>query len=447
MLIRRFAVHVFVAVAACSFVVAAAPAWSEDADTAELLNEIRALRRENAENQERLRVLEQRLEEQERTERSVTPKETPAAPVAQEEVRSAIDRYFGEDRFVLTGYGFARHNWNDNENENSFSAGFNPIFLYRLNDRVLFEGELELELEDGETEVDLEYAQIDLVLHDYVTLVAGKYLLPFGQFIERLHPAWINKLVTAPLPFDHHDGVLPFTDVGVQLRGGVPLGYGDGARVAYTVYASNGPRYQSGEVGAAFANNHEDLNRGKAVGARVELFPLALDWNAGWLQVGASTYDGEWDSQGNRWFTSWGLDTFYRYRDLELRGEYVSTRRELAGPGRDRRDGWYAQGSYRLASVAPAPLNKLELILRYAERDQTEPPEEDGEVLPLHGAVAQANEAGEEHAELVAHPRQISVGLAYWITPSLVAKLEYDRDIPDQAENNHQIWTELAFGF
>jgi hypothetical protein len=398
----------------------------------ELLQEIEQLHQQNLQNEERIKQLEQKVNQLQASQEEQTKQvEAKVEEASGSIVSRAVDRYFGQDRFVLTGYGFARYNWNDNENSNSFLAGFNPIFLYRLNDEILFEGEVEFGLEsNGDTHVHLEYAQIDYLLNDYATLVAGEYLLPFGEFIERLHPAWINRLVTHPLPFREGDegGLLPFSDVGLQVRGGVPLGYGIGTHLGYTVYLANGPRYESDDPGALFVNNQVDSNRNKAVGARLDVYPLPLDWKVGWLQLGGSTYDGKWDSEGTQWFTSWGLDWFYWYKEFQLRGEYVSTRRALEGPTNDTRNGWYIQGSYQLASLAPAPLDRLELVTRYSRQDQRFVPEDgDEEFLP--------------------HPRQVSIGLNYWITPSFAAKLEYDRDIPNGAENNNEIWTELALGF
>ncbi|HEX9729666.1 MAG TPA: hypothetical protein VGA37_14275 [Gemmatimonadales bacterium] len=90
-------------------------------------------------------------------------------------------------------------------------------------DRILFEAEFEFELTEGVTETGLEYAQLDFLLTDHLTLVGGKFLVPFGVFGERLHPIWINKFPTAPPIYGHHvaafgaDPVLPIlSDVGVM---------------------------------------------------------------------------------------------------------------------------------------------------------------------------------------------------------------------------------------
>jgi hypothetical protein len=403
-----------------------------------LEREIRELRQQNERNQQQIKELERtvgELKSQPAQPAAATPAgAAPAEAQAKSEdlrpdlVRRALDRYLGEHRFMIAGYGFAQYHWDDNANHNTFSGGFNPIFLFRLNDRLLFSAELEVKLpEDAETEVNLEFAQADYLVNDYLTVAAGKFLLPFGDFIEHLHPPWINKLVTPPLPFREGDegGILPFTELGVQARGGVPLGYADDADFDYTVYAGNGPRYDGdGTVGDPFVTNNDDINRTKGFGARIGVRPLPPEWNAGRFRLGASTYDGSWDSSGGQWLTTWGLDSVYQYRGAELRGEYLSTHRQLAGKSADDREGWYIQGSYALAEVVPDPWSRFEFVARYTGQNQRQAPE--GQ-LP--------------------HPRQVSLGLDYWITPSVVWKLEYDRDIPRDASDNNEIFSELAVGF
>jgi hypothetical protein len=399
---------------------------------ADVESEIQALREQNERNQQHIKDLEATVG-QLKTQQAEQPKaeQAGAGEPRPDLLRRALDTYYGEHRFLITGYGFAQYHWDDNANSNSFAGGFNPIFLFRLNDRLLFSGELEVKLpEDAETEVNLEFAEADYLVNDYLTIAAGKFLLPFGEFIERLHPPWINKLVTHPLMFREGDegGIMPFTNLGVQLRGAVGLGYGLGADIDYTAYIGNGPRFDTGDgegaVGDPLTFNNNDVNRTKGFGARVGFRPLPFEWNAGRWRIGASTYDGKWDAKGDLWFTAWGLDSVYQYGDAELRGEYISTRRDLPGSLRDEREGYYIQTSYMLSQVAPSPFDRLELVARYSGQNQRQAP---GGAAP--------------------HPRQVSLGLDYWIAPSVVWKLEYDRDIPRDAPNNHEILSELAVGF
>lgn len=425
----RLGVVVITAGLLCGPVCGSAPAAAASdvpASLKEVRQELQRLREQRAQDRKKIEALEQKVES---LEKSAAENEA-----TQKEVKASVDRTLpelralrpGTDRFILTGYGSAAYHWNGRGDTNSFVAGMNPILLYRPTDRVLFEAELEVKLpDDAETEVNLEYAQADITLTDYATLVAGKTLLPFGDFIEHVHPAWINKLVSHPLMFREGDegGILPFSDLGVQLRGAVPLPYGLGTNVDYTVYVANGPAFTSDEVGAGFDANNVDMNRGKAFGARVGLQPFPIEKNWGRLHVGASTYNGTWDSSSH-WLTSWGLDAVYQKGPAELRGEYISVRRDMpTGIRTDKRDGWYLQGAYKLSSVGVPYLDRTELVARYASQNQ-------------HAAE-----------DIPAHPRQVSAGVDYWLTPSIVAKLEYDRDLPREVPDNNEIQAQLAVGF
>lgn len=403
-------------------------------EVGQLREEMRRLREENERNRQRMEELERKLEQiQVKDEQRQNELEAKMAKEVEKQAATAprryLERYFGDNRFVLTGWGAGSYEWERRDNSNTFTATFAPIFLYRMADWVLFEAEPEFELEDdGDTEVNLEYAQADIFLNDYVTAVGGKFLLPFGEFIEQLHPAWINKLVSAPLPFREPEegGLLPYSNVGFQLRGGARLFEWEGLNVAYTAYIANGPRFDSDEVGALLNPNNVDNNRGKGYGARLALYPLPLDNPIGRVMLGASTFDGKWDEGGKFWFTSWGIDLAYQVAELEVRAEYVRTRREMpADVGDDDRDGWYVQAAYKLSRIGVPYLDRLELVGRYAGVNQRAVTDE----------------------ELLPHPRQVAIGVDYWLTPSVAWKLEYDRDLPEGAPDDDAVRTQIAVGF
>lgn len=431
---RSGAVVVLMVLQACWLLRGSTVAAEPASEVRQLREEIRRLQEENDRNRRRTEELERKVQELEAKEEQ-RPKELEGRVAKEVEKQAAaaprryLERYWGENRFVLTGWGAGSYEWRRNENRNTFRATVAPILLYRVTDRVLFEVEPEFELaDDGETEVNLEYAQADIFLNDYVTFVGGKWLLPFGDFIQQLHPAWINKLVTFPLPFRENEegGLLPFADVGAQLRGGTRLFGREGTNLDYTLFVSNGPRFESADVGARFEANNVDPNRGKGFGARLALLHTPATGRFGNLKVGASTYDGKWDEDNELWFTSWGIDAAYRLDELELRGEYLQTRREMpTGIARDRREGWYVQGAYKLSRLRVPHLSRLELVARYSGLNQRAVTDE----------------------ELLPHPRQVALGLDYWLTPSVVGKLEYDRELPRDAPNDHAIRAQIGVGF
>ncbi len=111
--------------------------------------------------------------------------------------------------FVIAGYGSTTYEGvTQGVYRNDFSASVSPVLLYSKGTDILFEAELEFGLTGDATSTTLEYAQIDYLGFENVQFIAGKFLLPFGVFGERIHPTWINKLPTMPIVFGHaHGGV------------------------------------------------------------------------------------------------------------------------------------------------------------------------------------------------------------------------------------------------
>src|SRR5256714_155255 len=107
--------------------------------------------------------------------------------------RMAKDSFPGTTKMLLAGYGSATFSStttgygpsqppaetparDDRPGHNFFTATFNPIFLWKASDRLLFEGEVEVELEGSEASFALEMAHLSYVANDYLTLSACKFL-------------------------------------------------------------------------------------------------------------------------------------------------------------------------------------------------------------------------------------------------------------------------------
>src|SRR5262249_18637624 len=150
----------------------AAPASSNDTEA--LKNQIQALEKKStaqqSENDQTVDDLEKQLREVKQVAKESFPGST----------KMLIGGY-GSATFTSTtpGYGPATPLPPDSrEARNFFTATFNPIFLWKMSDRLFFEGELELELENTDTSLSLEMAQISYLLNDYMTIGAGKFLNP-----------------------------------------------------------------------------------------------------------------------------------------------------------------------------------------------------------------------------------------------------------------------------
>src|SRR5680860_1614525 len=211
----------------------------------------------------------------------------------QQAAQNDIQLKPGKSRFMMRGYyhsGFEGIK-TDDEMEFNFAGGtIAPILMFKQSDRLFFEAEFEGAFEDGGFEWDVEYADMSYVLNKYVTIRAGKFLLPFGSFVEKLHPAWINRLATKPLGFGH-DGIAPSSDVGVELRGAFQMG---ALKFNYQAYMINGPQLKDGseepeEAGMLKFGYRDDNNNDKAIGGRIGIFPFSNSM----LELGFSGLTGK----------------------------------------------------------------------------------------------------------------------------------------------------------
>ena len=206
---------------------------------------------------------------------------TAESPSATEELRQEVDTlktqvketFPGSTRFLLAGYGSAGFNAVSGEDP-SFDASFNALFLFKMTDRLFFEGEMELEFEDEETTINLEVAQASYLLNDYMTIGAGRFLNPMNFFVERQHMNWVNKLPDKPLAV--YDGLLPESEMGGQLRGVIPIGP---TKLEYAAFVANAPGLITesedfSEIGMLDFDNDANFGGHVAVGGHVGFIPI-----------------------------------------------------------------------------------------------------------------------------------------------------------------------------
>ncbi len=324
----------------------------------------------------------------------------------------------GKSRYLLRGYAHSGLELTDEEF--TFVGGsFNPLLIFRQSDRLLFEGELELELEGNELHLGLEYANMSYLLTKSLTFRAGKILIPFGTFIPNLHPAWINKFPTRPLGAGH-DGLLPGADIGLELRGAAYLGP---VKTNYSVYAINGPQLNDGsmepeEGGILHYEIVPDNNKNKAVGGRVGFFPMS---NSA-LEIGLSALYGKVGDKDSKYedvaALLYALDLSY-VRNLpgissvlDIKAQYSVTDVEEAEfpepdePGEfhtfdNKSTTWFAQLSLRPAFVENKFIQNLEIAGRYSSLRTPE------------GAPWEVDQ------------KQWEVGLNYWLDWRTLFKFSY----------------------
>ncbi|MEX0600585.1 MAG: hypothetical protein WD205_08080, partial [Rhodothermales bacterium] len=253
-----------------------------------------------------------------------------AAAQSGSDTETDAGRFFPRQGFMLSGYGGAGYDvlLADGSRPNDFSAVFAPIMLFQISDRFLFEGELEFEIEEGATETGLEYAQIDMAATNNLTLIAGKFLLPFNVFSERLHPTWINRLVSSPALYGGHGALTPtdplvpmLSDVGIQLRGAFAVGRF--STITAEAFVTQGPMpaadehaeepdeagdgHQEAPAGGtvapddlAFGSDFTDNNEDKMIGGRIG-FGVAPH-----VEFNISGMTGAFDAAGDLRFSALG---------------------------------------------------------------------------------------------------------------------------------------------
>ena len=327
--------------------------------------------------------------------------------------QKARETFPGTTKFLLAGYGAAGFTA-QRGHDSFFTASFNPIFLWKLSDRLLFEGEIELELEGSQTSVKLEMAQASYILNDYMTIGFGKFLNPTNYFVERQHMAWVNKLPDKPLAV--YDGLTPESLLGAQIRGAIPIG---STVVEYALFGANAPSLvTSGDretLGTLQYDNFNNTDGHIAFGGHVGFIPIPQ------VEIG---YGIEHSTVGPR---GSGVNANLQSVDLNVVddsellkgllnfraqwvwsdvGSYTYDADGSQGSGplsfKNSRNGGYVQLSYR-----PSRLDNfckdLEPVVRFDLQNQRGTP------------------GGYEE-------RRWTVGLDYWLTPSTVFKVAYEWD-------------------
>jgi len=371
--------------------------------------------------------------------RSVVDAHKQVAPEAAPEVTIPAmqpEGLLGTTRFLLAGWADGMFEAR-NGNVSTFSASFDPIFLWELTPKILFDSRLEIDPSGGGTNVNLVNAQISYLLNDYIALGVGEFFSPSNVFVERFEPQWINKLPDRPLAIYH--GVLPNISVGAQVRGGFPIGP---TRANYAFYVSNGPvlnTFDASTAGTLDFNSYTDNNDNKAGGGRVGFLPIpGIEVGYG-FETSKPGFQGTSFSRVQALVQSVDLEVT-RNSDLlkgriNLFAQYAWSHVDHAVYDPDgslgfgplpltaKQDGGYAELAYRPTKVDSDFLRNLEMIFRWdhLSRDPSGfgDPEE----------------------------TRWTLGLNYWLSPSTVLKAAYEWDQPNGEPNRNALLIQTAMGF
>ena len=342
---------------------------------------------------------------------------------ATEELRQEVETlktqvketFPGTTKFLLAGYGTAGFTARSGEDP-FFDAAFNALFLWKLTDRLFFEGEMELEFEDEATTINLEVAQASYLLNDYMTIGVGRFLNPTNFFVERQHMNWVNKLPDKPLAV--YDGLMPESELGGQLRGVIPIGP---TKLEYAAFVANAPGLITesddfSEIGMLDFDNDANFGGHVAVGGRVGFIPIPqLEVGYGIQRSKVGPRDRAVENILQSVDFNFVTDSAFLKGLINARaqwvwshvGDFVYDPNGEQGFGplefNNNRNGGYAQLSYRPTHIDNDYIKNFEGVFRYDRFNQ------------LHTPVG-------------FDEQRWTIGLNYWVTPSAVLKLAYEFD-------------------
>lgn len=352
----------------------------------------------------------------------------------------AVAQVARTSKFVIVGYTSIGAKFNKEEGASFNNLVFNPILLWKPHKDILIEAELETEIEGTETKIDMGYANASFFLNKYLTVRAGKFISPFGIFQDRLHPSWINKLPTVPIGTGEDElGVGPTSEIGVDFRGGLPLG---SSKMNYSVFLANGAQLITDQAdpskqGTLTYGNAEAINKKLTVGGRLGLLPLS---NSS-LEVGVSYRNGNVGDKNSVYKSvasqMYALDLTYVKQLDFIKGlfdvkaqwnkvnvdnaEYIDPNDPTGNTTytfENKRSSIFTQAAYRPTMLQSKFFKKTELVFRYAK------------FTPPTGA---------KDLEEV---KQYTYGINYWFTWRTVLKAAYQSQ-----KDNNTFFVQVSVGF
>ena len=354
----------------------------------------------------------------------------------QNKIKSAVA---SDSKFLLSGYTSVTARFS--KEQSSFSnIGLVPILLWKPHKDILVEAELEIGIEGAETMVELGYADVSFFLNKYLTVRAGKFISPFGIFQDRLHPSWINKLPTFPVGTGEDElGVGPTSEVGIDFRGGIPLG---SSKMNYSIFFANGAQLitdptDPSKQGTLSYGNAEAISKKLTVGGRIGFLPFsnsslelgfsyrngnAGDKNSDYKTVNAQLYALDLTYVKQLDFIKGLFDVKAQWNKANVdKAEYIDTE-DSSGTTLytfdNKRSSYFAQAAYRPSMSQSKFLKKTELVFRYAGYN---PPDGAKDLIKI---------------------KQYTYGVNYWFNWRTAIKAAYQSQ-----KDNNVFFLQVAVGF
>lgn len=243
------------------------------------------------------------------------------------------------------------------------------------------------------TEVELDYAFADWQVSDALHLRAGKIKSPFGLSSEVFDVGTLRPFVALPQAFYGPAGLIAEGYVGVGLAGRRPLG--ERWEISYDAYFGGVRKLGSAFEAPGGDDEDEHLEEEGEVLTNVIGGRLVLETPVAGLSVGLSALTGQHREDGQTFRDNqWGAQLQYLQGPWSLRAEWA----RHAEPERHA-DAGYVELARRLGS-------HVQVAGQYGRRDVDIP------------------EASASTRTLLEH-EEWALGLNWWFTSSLVAKLSY----------------------
>lgn len=299
---------------------------------------------------------------------------------------------------VLGGYIYTEY-FSSKSSVDTFDVHYLNINIAgRIHERVTYRAEFELEHGGGAGDPPfVEQAYMDVWLNRNTGLRIGAMITPFNRF-DDFHGPIANYLVTRP-QMSREIGVSAWKEVGINLHGNFAAG--ESLYFNYDLYLinglGNGSRLRK-------SRQYKDNNNAKSFGLR-----LSAVFNDA-VEAGVSYYTGAWDDEGEHNLSMYGAHLLARFGNFNFMAEYSQAQSEnpsliqlgMSGELDDgKADGYFVQASYLLGG-------KFRPTVRYGTLDYLD-----------HGEYLGRSPRNVD-------TRVLAFGLNYYLTPSVVFKVEYD---------------------
>jgi hypothetical protein len=339
---------------------------------------------------------------------------------------------------IYTNFAFG-YNQPESQPGGFFFGEFAPHLRLLLNDWILMVGEIDV-FSSGV--VDVADAEVNFLVNDWLTVVAGRFPAPIGFWNERLNSPWINRLPDPPLMFRQ---VSPaFSLIGLAARGAFYLGPTP-IKLEYNAWISNGlnvtpatpPTPSPNELASlpGMENTYGFVTNERAFGGRIGLWIPEIGLNGGISALGNGDYVAGFEDA----IKLWEIDLGFHKGNWDARFEYAQLYQHALSfqDTNIRREGLYAQASYRPYDACCKYVANTELVARYSFTHFTGI---DPSALDLT--------AFSDSRDIPVNRHQVAFGINYWFYPSMVAQFAYEiNHEPGFSLHDNFFMTQLAWGF